>query len=1102
MASSPLLIDTDGDALDDMVESTAATDPASADTDGDGLVYRPTPADGPVACGQGSGAACSSDWTEVTVYGSRPANADSDGDATQTAGGVTSVYPTLFDGTEVSRWGTSPTLADTDGDAGFSLAQGALTDTTEVLVGDGSPSSAYNPLVAQVPGYTLAIDDAVDVAIQYTETDQTSTQTATTQATITTSASQQKTGTDTTSTSELNWNVKAEGGKSEKGPSFSLAGNVGGRYATSVTTFNDTTTTAQLQQTAQTVLTQAQQNSVTYAADSTLSTTVTVTNTGQVSFALQDPVFLVEVPDPQNGGQDMTLATLTATSGTTAPCPGGGAEDCTATLQPGGQIQIPVSDTSVPTQQLIAYMTSPGSLTISAAEANLVNAGDAGSAAGQPFAGSIGQAINAQTAQLLVDPGSAGDGPMSLAVATNATRDASGAPAGVALEQALATAGVGLDTGTAPDGTEVAVQVTIPGQGAVPATPLDAGDLGPETGVWSLFGASGGNPPVPTGDVGAAVLQQGDTVVMQFGRDQDVDGLLDGAEQHIGTNPQAPDTDNDGAAGACTPADYGCMNGTAYLSDFYETHVGWTVPLTVGTTPSYTVRSSPTACDADGDASPDGPGPGTAGAPCPEGQGPENARVPGPAGQGTDPTLPDTNLDGVTDGAESYPAVLNPCPVGEDCLPPRPYTGTSSWVPFPGDPYQWVQTDYTMVPNPLFPGAGEPADEVAALVSGDPGRIDLFSTIDGAPVQTGLGAPVDGSAIATAPDGSYWIASSGGIAQSTASYQQVTSTGPGQSFAFPPSPLVGGCAPGGGFRVADLAMDASGYLVAVVQQQSPTTNAYSGLLVVRWLPGTTDMQTYVADGSPGSCSEAYLYDTALAPLPGGQIALVAPDAQGGGLEVTVLSPGLTEATSWSVPNTTAPDESPSGWGLLAGIAADPQGYLYVSAGWGEDPADPDAGGTVLKYNADGVLLSVVAGSGSAVGQVSGAEWTGASADCRLLVQDTWNQRLDVFAYPLGTAGACPDAPTPPAAVAPPEITGTPDVGAALACDLGAWSGDPSTFVYQWSVAGDAVAGATQDELTITAAMQGEEITCTVTAANAQGSASATSASVTVAGGGG
>lgn len=85
----------------------------------------------------------------------------------------------------------------------------------------------------------------------------------------------------------------------------------------------------------------------------------------------------------------------------------------------------------------------------------------------------------------------------------------------------------------------------------------------------------------------------------------------------------------------------------------------------------------------------------------------------------------------------------------------------------------------------------------------------------------------------------------------------------------------------------------------------------------------------------------------------------------------------------------------------------------------------------------------------------------------------------------------------PANVDMPSIHGDPIVGSTLTCDPGIWNGDPvPTFTYQWKVDSVAVEGMTDEVLVVDAADVGKTITCTVVAANSEGTSQRTTAGVT------
>ena len=76
--------------------------------------------------------------------------------------------------------------------------------------------------------------------------------------------------------------------------------------------------------------------------------------------------------------------------------------------------------------------------------------------------------------------------------------------------------------------------------------------------------------------------------------------------------------------------------------------------------------------------------------------------------------------------------------------------------------------------------------------------------------------------------------------------------------------------------------------------------------------------------------------------------------------------------------------------------------------------------------------------------------------------------------------------TAPANTAVPAVT---QAGDTLSCTMGTWSGEPTSYGYQWRVDG-AVVGSDAATHTVTAADAGKTATCIVTATNASGSTAA------------
>jgi hypothetical protein len=85
------------------------------------------------------------------------------------------------------------------------------------------------------------------------------------------------------------------------------------------------------------------------------------------------------------------------------------------------------------------------------------------------------------------------------------------------------------------------------------------------------------------------------------------------------------------------------------------------------------------------------------------------------------------------------------------------------------------------------------------------------------------------------------------------------------------------------------------------------------------------------------------------------------------------------------------------------------------------------------------------------------------------------------------------APKPPVNTALPVVTGDASVGESITCLPGSWTADPTAYAYQWLRAGAPISGANAATYVIGEGDTASLLACSVTAANADGSAAATSA---------
>ena len=600
ITSDPNEIDSDGDGIDDGTEFLANADPTSTDTDSDNL----------------------GDGAEINTFHSLPNNADTDNDSVPPGGGPRD--PRLFDRSEALTLKTNPRVSDTDGDS--------LSDFIEVV------REGTNPRVSDLPQVDLvAVPGLSNPQLDFSYTVEESTGTETEQSHTTGQASSEETSTETSreTTNEHTFESQTGGkcGFNAKGVGCSVSQKFTDSTTSSVTrgsTSGFSNTQEQSQEYEQ-IASKSAERKVTLGPDGCFQIVLRLENSGPVSVSVGDLQVLTLAQDPADPSQSKLLTTLEPIQGQVI------SDGCPATAPGFGPVEIaPGSSTNVAFSQqvgtpiLLDYLSDPTPITyelgpISMKGSNLNNDQ-------VDFLGSVATKVDDRTADVEVDFGNGSIDDFE--VAAQSEYGANGKFAGVTLGEALGPRLGNLDaryTATSPSGISA---LRDPESGDLIANAADQ-----RHGVWVIFGdAEGiGDPTVDWQDV---VLRPDDKVAISYVRDSDSDKLPDGYEAQIGTDPTKTDTDNDA------------------LGDREEAIDGWTVPFARGQQASYKVFPSPLSCDADGDDSPDGSGPGNAlYGPCPTGQGPESVRL-------TDPNDADTNGDGQPDGAQPLPDALRAVPVG------------------------------------------------------------------------------------------------------------------------------------------------------------------------------------------------------------------------------------------------------------------------------------------------------------------------------------------------------------------------------------------------------------------------------------------------------
>lgn len=551
VTSDPNSADTDGDGLNDYTEFLLQTDPRKADTDNDGLT----------------------DADEAQRWRSSPTSVDTDGDCRGPDGDLPPNVA-LFDGRELYTTAelakptaqrtlrddaTSPTLADTDGDG--------ATDQEE------HGPSTRDALLADLPQVDIQLEDAVDVRldVEYAEEQGVSHE-------YSESLSQSDTHESSFSYSlmagiEAGVTIGLEGeasvglfewGKMKNSWEFSVA-------LKSESTWSWDWADSHTEERAYSQMTSDSQTLTESVASGSMTAGVRITNPGDLSYTLDNLAITVRyyerTVNPDTGelvGTFKTMATLT-------PALEGG-----VTLAPGEATPVlQVSAEGINADRIKQFLAHPSSLTLESPYVDLL------SEDGVDF-DFVQEVTRTRTANLIID---FGDGTVErYCVATNVDRLADGSYAGLNLKS-LMTQFLSIPVETTTTGlTGNTIPSALLRVRGLPVAPPDARN------GWLVMGSSAGfdDPTVPFEDL---TLYAGDTAMLVLITDSDDDGLNEDEEELNGTG-DGDDSDADGISDLDEAKAYTADDDTLRQP-------GWMVR--VQRQDAYRAFSDPAHADADGD---------------------------------------------------------------------------------------------------------------------------------------------------------------------------------------------------------------------------------------------------------------------------------------------------------------------------------------------------------------------------------------------------------------------------------------------------------------------------------------------------------------------
>ncbi|NOX58830.1 MAG: hypothetical protein GXP29_08235 [Planctomycetes bacterium] len=591
-----------------LVRRTVFSDPNVADTDHDGLRDRDEALAGtdprdPDTDRDGWG-----DLKEVAVELTSPVSVDTDGDARGPDGNLPP-NSSLFDPAErvevfdsqggLFYGGTSPLLDDTDGDG--------VTDYDEFA------NPIRSPLLADIPQVKVDFVGELTMTLDISLAQGNSVTQGTQYGLV------ESEGSTGTSSNESTWENSLEVSQSlelsagyQAGPTGggSVEVSVGASATQGFTEGGSTSWSEASTQEVQNSFLEIQEESATKEQTingGSVTAGIRIINEGNVAFTLKNLLLTASLIDQTARDGLRAIASLR---------PGVGNVTLSAFDQT-GVLAVQTDVGRIGAQQIIALMADPSALLIDIATFDLLDA------EGRSFA-FLNDITNARTATLILDQGL--DRPIErYRVATEVARNSDGTAAGITIGEVLTkileipfemeprTGSVDPDF---PNGVRVLTKVRdreLTVDLGIVDDPTDDNALA----FWAVLGtfADAGDQSIHFDDL---VLKAGDTIMLVYTEDRDDDGVFKREEFMYGSSDDDSDSDND------------------TLDDFLEIRTGWDIFVS-GNHPQLSglkhVFPDPTQDNVDQDQLTD----------------------PQEMAAGTDPKNPDTDGDGLNDGADNCP---------------------------------------------------------------------------------------------------------------------------------------------------------------------------------------------------------------------------------------------------------------------------------------------------------------------------------------------------------------------------------------------------------------------------------------------------------------